>query len=75
MLSNKEQKLFTVLGYKDLLHCVQPTTLYEMASRKLFLEGDCSSDVSKSVRLCLQAIIDCKPYRLTPEFDSLIVLD
>jgi hypothetical protein len=73
--SQKEQELFTALGYKDLL-TQEPTVLYRMVALNLFKENSYTKEfLIESVRRCLNAIDNGTPYRLTPEFDELILLD
>ena len=73
--SKKEQELFTALGYKDLL-TQEPVVLYRMVALNLFKENRYTEEfLVESVRRCLNAIDNGKPYRLTPEFDELILLD
>jgi hypothetical protein len=71
--SQKEQELFTALGYKDLL-TQEPAVLYRMVALNLFKQNETGVLVD-SVRRCLNAIDNGKPYRLTEEFDDLIVLE
>ena len=68
--SQKEQELFTSLGYKDLL-TQEPVVLYRMVAINLFKQGK-TGDLVDSVRRCLNAIDNGTPYRLTKEFDDLI---
>ena len=71
--SQKEQELFTTLGYKDLL-TQEPVVLYRMVALNLFKQNKTGVLVD-SVRRCLNVIDDGKPYRLTEEFDKLIVFE
>jgi hypothetical protein len=71
--SQKEQELFTALGYKDLL-TQEPAVLYRMVALNLFKQDETGVLVD-SVRRCLNAIDNGTPYRLTEEFDDLIVLE
>jgi hypothetical protein len=68
--SQKEQELFTVLGYKDLL-TQEPAVLYRMVALNLFKQNK-TGVLIDSVRKCLNAIDNGTPYRLTEEFDDLI---
>ena len=73
--SQKEQELFTTLGYKDLL-TQEPVVLYRMVALNLFKENSYTKEfLIESVRRCLNAIDNGTPYRLTKEFDELILLD
>ena len=73
--SQKEQELFTALGYEDLL-TQEPVVLYRMVALNLFKENSYTKEfLVESVRRCLDAIDNGTPYRLTPEFDELILLD
>jgi hypothetical protein len=71
--SQKERELFTALGYKDLLN-QEPVVLYLMVARELFKQNKTGILVD-SFRRCF-AVYDNgqMPYRLTQEFDNLIVL-
>ena len=71
--SEKELKLIEQLGYMDL-PSVEPITLYRIMAMNLFKENKTGVLVD-SVRRCLDAIDNGTPYRLTPEFDELILLD
>lgn len=73
--SKKEQQLFTALGYSDLLN-QEPAVLYRMVALNLFKENSYTKEfLIESVRRCLNAIDNGTPYRLTKEFDELILLD
>lgn len=71
--SKKETLLFQQLGYEDLL-TQEPAVLYRMVALNLFKQNKTGVLVD-SVRRCLNAIDNGKPYRLTEEFDDLIVLE
>lgn len=71
--SQKEQELFTALGYEDLL-TQEPAVLYRMVALNLFKQNETGVLVD-SVRRCLNAIDNGTLYRLTEEFDDLILLD
>jgi len=71
--SQKEQELFTALGYKDLL-IQEPVVLYRMVALNLFKQDE-NGVLVDSIRRCLNAIDTGTPYRLTEEFDELIVLE
>ena len=73
--SQKEQELFTALGYSDLF-TQEPVVLYRMVALNLFKENRYTEEfLVESVRRCLNAIDNGTPYRLTEEFDELILLD
>lgn len=73
--SKKEILLFQQLGYEDLL-TQEPVVLYRMVALNLFKENSYTKEfLVESVRRCLDAIDNGTPYRLTPEFDELILLD
>ena len=73
--SKKETLLFQQLGYEDLL-TQEPVILYRMVALNLFKENSYTKEfLVESVRRCLNAIDNGKPYRLTEEFDELILLD
>ena len=71
--SKKETLLFQQLGYGDLL-TQEPAVLYRMVALNLFKQNETGVLVD-SVRRCLNAIDNGTPYRLTEEFDELIVLE
>lgn len=71
--SQKELKLIEQLGYMDL-PSVEPIVLYRIMAMNLFKQNETGVLVD-SVRRCLNAIDNGKPYRLTEEFDELIVLE
>jgi hypothetical protein len=71
--SKKEILLFQQLGYEDLL-TQEPAVLYRMVALDLFKRNETGVLVD-SVRRCLNAIDNGTPYRLTEEFDELIVLE
>jgi len=71
--SQKEQELFIALGYEDLL-TQEPAVLYRMVALNLFKQDETGVLVD-SIRRCLNAIDTGTPYRLTEEFDELIVLE
>ena len=71
--SKKETLLFQQLGYEDLL-TQEPAVLYRMVALNLFKQNK-TGVLVESIRRCLNAIDNGKPYRLTEEFDDLIVLE
>ena len=71
--SKKETLLFQQLGYEDLL-TQEPAVLYRMVALNLFKQNK-TGVLVESVRRCLNAIDNGTPYRLTEEFDDLIVLE
>ena len=71
--SQKETLLFQQLCYEDLL-AQEPAVLYRMVALNLFKQNETGVLVD-SVRRCLNAIDNGTLYRLTKEFDDLIVLE
>lgn len=71
--SEKELKLIKELGYMDL-PSIEPIVLYRVMAMNLFKQNKTGVLVD-SVRRCLNAIDEGTPYRLTKEFDDLIVLE
>lgn len=71
--SEKELKLIEQLGYMDL-PSVEPIVLYRIMAMNLFKQNETGVLVD-SVRRCLNAIDNGAAYRLTEEFDELIVLN
>ena len=71
--SEKELKLIKQLGYM-VLPSIEPIVLYRVMAMNLFKQNKTGVLVD-SVRRCLNAIDEGTPYRLTKEFDDLIVLE
>lgn len=71
--SKTEILLFQRLGYGDLL-TQEPVVLYRMVALNLFKQNE-TGFLVRSIRRCLNAIDNGTPYRLTKEFDDLILLD
>lgn len=70
--SKAEQALFEALGFKDLLSHLEPWGLYRMASEKAFVNNLQGPEIEALRRGTKALLVDCKPYRMTPEFDSLV---
>lgn len=71
--SQKEQELFTALGYKDLL-TQEPAILYRMVALNLFKQNK-SGVLVDSFRRCFTVFDNGQmPYRYMKEFDDLIEL-
>ena len=74
--SKKEIQMFTALNpfYKKLIESnMAASGLYRIAVEDCFVQNLQGSAV-ESLRRTATALRDCKPYRMTPEFDSLISL-
>lgn len=73
--SEAERRLFTELGYADLLNEIfyveNPISLYEKVGAEVFRDGRTGLHV-ECLRVGLRAISHCKPWRGTPEFDAMI---
>jgi len=69
--SEKEIKLFTFFGYGDILdHLIAPV-IYRMCVEKAFIDNMIGPEVD-SLRRCVKSLYNCKVYRMTPEWDSMI---
>lgn len=75
MYSEKEVKMFTALGFEELLERLQdePVTMYRIVSEEAFIK-DLRGPLVDSLRRCLSALRTCSMYRMTDEFDALIQL-
>jgi hypothetical protein len=73
--SEKERKLMIAHGMEYLLDnvAIDPITLYRMAMRNAFLNNK-GGKADESLRNCIRAIDNGKPFRMTPEWDALIDL-
>jgi hypothetical protein len=72
--SNKEIELFNRLGC-DWYSQAEPPVVYSTLCINVFLEN-INDEAAESLRRCMKAMeIDGPPYRLTKEFDDLIVLN
>jgi hypothetical protein len=70
--SDKEQQLINALHFGDFLN-QEPATTYRTLALYCFSKGLQGSLVD-SVRRCYNAMTEGTPYRLTQEFDDLILL-
>lgn len=71
--SENEMVLFKHYGFDNICHRIMPYTLYKMMAEKAFLAND-QSEYAEAVRKGLLALNSRTPYRLTTEFDNLIVI-
>jgi hypothetical protein len=71
--SDSEKKVFTKLGYSNLLDYVQPVVLYRMAIEICFLDN-LSGPVVDALRRGGNALLRNRPniYRMTEEFNKLV---
>lgn len=72
--STNEIKLFNHFGLNDLLQHVEPINLYRIAIDIVFRKNMTGIHVD-ALRNGYNAIIDCNPLRMTPEFELLIETD
>ncbi len=74
--SENEIKLFTALGWAEYLEmsAIYPPTLYQMAVNKAFNDKVKSPEVD-ALRRGFESIKNCKPYRMTDEFEKLITVN
>jgi hypothetical protein len=72
--SDKEKKMFELLGVKEMMNHLEPTSLYRVAIEEAFLENKTGPAVD-SLRRCAKAFSNHKPFRMTEEFDALIILE
>jgi hypothetical protein len=74
-LSDEEKKLFTKLGYSDILDCpIEVLQLYRLVAEELFISGTTNTYV-EAFRRGFKAIIKSECYRKTQEFDDLLRVD
>jgi hypothetical protein len=70
--SDKEQRLIYNLRFEDFLN-QEPATTYRTLALHCFSKG-LQGSLADSVRRCYNALQEGTPYRLTKEFDDLILL-
>lgn len=70
--SEKEIKLFNSLGYNDLVAYMEPCVLYRVAVEKAFLDNLSGPNIEALRRAGKVLLNTGKPFRLTPEFESLL---
>jgi hypothetical protein len=71
--SEKELLLIKYFGFAEIAERIAPSVLYNMMASKAFLNND-QSMYAESLRRCLRALGNSRPYRTTPEFEDLIVI-
>lgn len=71
--SDKEREMFKRFELGYLLDHLEPPALYRAAIEHAFLNEMTGAPVD-SLRRCARALFNSSPYRMTPEFDSLITL-
>jgi len=54
------------------LESITALPLYRMMVEEAFMSDNCDDIFSCSLRRCMNALRECKIYRLAPEFDALI---
>lgn len=69
--SENEIEMFTELGFSDLLDHLEPYQLYRLCCEDAFVNNK-SGWAVESLRNGMKAMRDCKPHRLTAEFENLI---
>ena len=71
--SEKELKLIKFFGFDDLAEkeIFNPPELYKLMVEKAFCKNLTGKEV-ESLRRCYNALIKCKVYRMTKEWDNLI---
>ena len=76
LYSARELALFKALnapqGMVDDEHSI-PTHFYKYLTIEQFRKNTNGKAV-ESLRRCIDALLSCKPYRMTPDFDALIEL-
>jgi len=74
-LSNKEFEMFNVLGFEDMAKNLDDSGdiigLYRMVIEHVFIRNMVGPAV-ESLRRCGYALLYCKVYRGTPEWEALI---
>lgn len=75
--SEKEIQMIKELGFLDLAidtaGNLSELSMYRLMVQSVFIAGSAGPAV-ESLRRCMKAFVDCKPYRMTKEFDDLIQL-
>ncbi len=71
--SPNEIKLFTKLGLEKFLEIYKdtPIAIYDLAVYVAFIKNSQGNDID-ALRRGFNAIQNCNPYRMTPEFEKLI---
>ena len=69
--SRKELALIKHYGFEDLIPSVPPVSLYRVIIEHAFIRGE-ENAFQYSLRRVARALQQCRPYRMTPEFDALI---
>lgn len=70
--SNAEMAMFTHFGMADIAANIQPPMLYTLLASKAFMMND-QTPWSDSLRRCITALEKGTAYRMTPEWDALIL--
>lgn len=71
--SEKELNLFEALGFEYRMYDhVEPSVMYRMLVEHCFMKN-IQGEPAESVRKCINAFWEGYPFRLTKEFDNLIV--
>jgi hypothetical protein len=71
--SMAELKMIDALGGMDLTKSLSPIAVYGLLVQKCFFK-DLSGDAVEQLRRASQAVlVEGKPFRLTPEFDALLL--
>jgi hypothetical protein len=71
--SEKEMALIAYFGYTNIADRVSANSIYRMMMEKAFITDD-RSTAAESIRRCLIALEEGEIYRMTDEWDRLIVL-
>jgi len=72
--SNAEQEMFDALGMSHLAEFMEPYWLYQEAMKTVFMD-DAIGTAVEALRRGFKAMQNCKPYRMTPEFDALVTME
>lgn len=72
--SERELEMFEALELGDLPQLLSVVPMYRIAVERTFLSAKEGPHVD-SLRRCVEALNNIGPFRRTPEFDALIVLE
>jgi hypothetical protein len=76
--SDKERKLLNYFDITDAMIdnvSVSAGNLYRIAIQNAFIYGYTEGRHTESLRRCGRALVNCKIYRLTPEWDAMIEIE
>jgi NTP pyrophosphatase (non-canonical NTP hydrolase) len=74
MYSDAEKRLIAYFNMTGIAELIEPPAIYPIMMEKAFCRN-MQGEAVESLRRCCIALQQCFPYRLTPEWDKLIILD